>query len=294
MELNPNQKGNLNLKVSPKRDVEAGKYTVEINLEGNGEVYSESVEIVVKDENKFVKNLKETVEFYRYYLYLLLAALALVIAFNKQLRNFFGKIRKKHEKYRLKREKLLAKKIAKKEMEEEKRNESERKKEDKAEELAKKERDRRKETKKEEKKISENSIQKSKKTNKLISLRRVWLLTVIFLVVLTGLIFAGHQAKLFNAKYLHVYIGNIFVGYLYYILIGVGTVAVLFLLVSGYNLVKREKKPKRAKVKAKAEKKAETSISDKTSSSEDEMKSGKSDIDNKKEKKEVEKKEKSE
>jgi len=76
--------------------------------------------------------------------------------------------------------------------------------------------------------------------------------------LIASIIFIGHKSRLFNAKYLHIYIRNLFYGYLYYILIGVGTVIVLFLLLLLYNFIskKGKKKEKVKKEVKKPEKKA--------------------------------------
>ena len=71
-------------------------------------------------------------------------------------------------------------------------------------------------------------------------------------------IFVGHQNRLFNAKYLHLYIKNIFVGYFYYISIGVGVVVVLFLLLLFYNYISKEEK-KQGKAKKRIKKEAKKS-----------------------------------
>ncbi|MEK6876375.1 MAG: hypothetical protein AABX63_03115, partial [Nanoarchaeota archaeon] len=81
---------------------------------------------------------------------------------------------------------------------------------------------------------------------------------IYILIIITILIFIGHQNKLFNAKYLNIYISNFFVSYLYYILIGAGVAAALFLLVLLYNFAIRKsgKKTKIRKESKKAEKKS--------------------------------------
>jgi uncharacterized membrane protein/Na+-transporting methylmalonyl-CoA/oxaloacetate decarboxylase gamma subunit len=103
---------------------------------------------------------------------------------------------------------------------------------------------------KEAPKEPERKKQREKKFK--IHINKIW---IYILVLITALIFIGHNARLFNAKYLHIYIRNLFVGYLYYILIGVGVVVILFLLLLFYNFISKEEKKKR-KVK-KETKKAE-------------------------------------
>ena len=73
---------------------------------------------------------------------------------------------------------------------------------------------------------------------------------IYILIIIAALIFIGHRNKLFNVKYLHIYISNFFVSYLYYILIGAGAVVVLFLFFLLYNFViKKGKRKVKKKVK---------------------------------------------
>lgn len=232
LELNSGQTGNLNLIVNPGTGVEPGTYGVKINLDSNGAVYSKNVDLVLRKESEFMKKLKENVKFYQYYIYLLIVIVILIIIFRKPIIRIKNKTQKNYEKYKVKQEKLRALKISRKEKEEERKKEEEKK---KKKELEEKEKARKKET---EKKESKKKIKILKK----ISINKLWYYVLLFVV---AVIFIGHNARLFNAKYLHIYIKNIFIGYLYYILIGVGTIVVLFLLVLFYNyLGKKGKMPK--------------------------------------------------
>ena len=239
LELNPGQTGNLNLDVNPGADLEPDTYGIKINLESKGAVYSKNVDIVLKKENEFVKKVKAAVKFYQYYIYLLILLVVLAVIFINQLKGARDKIKKRHEKYKVKKEKLMALKLARKEKEKEKKKEKEL------------ERER-------EKQIKEKEIKKAKKRIKKlkISLNRIW---IYILFIIAAIIFIGHQNRLFNAKYLPIYIRNLFVGYLYYILIGVGIAVALFLLVLLYNFIsKKGKKKKVKKAVKKTEKKAKT------------------------------------
>jgi hypothetical protein len=223
LELNPGQTGNLNLNVNPDADVEPGIYGIKINLESNNALYSKNVDIVLKEESESVKKFKAVVKFYQYYIYLLILLAVLVIVFRKRINKFRNDVKKRYEKYKIKSERLKVLKLAREEKK-------------KKEELEKKRKE--KERKKPE-----------KKTRKLkISLNKIW---VYVILIIATLIFIGHQNRLFNAKYLPLYIRNIFVGYFYYILIGIGVVVALFLLLLLYNYLKRNIKKLKVKKSAK-------------------------------------------
>jgi len=236
LELNPEQTGNLNLIVNPGTDVEPGTYGVKINLESNGAVYSKNVDLVLRKESEFMKKLKENVKFYQYYIYLLIVIVILIIIFRRQIIRIKNKTQKSYEKYKVKRERSMALKLARREKEEERKKEERKKEEEKKKkkELEEKEKARKKEL---EKKKEESK--KKIKILKKISINKLWYYILLFVV---AVIFIGHNARLFNAKYLHIYIKNIFIGYLYYILMGIGIVLILFLLLLFYNFISKNVK----------------------------------------------------
>lgn len=240
LELNPGQTGNLNFIVNPDEDAEPGTYNVKINLESSGIIYSKNVDIALKKENRFVKELKAGIVFYQYYIYLLILFIVLIIIFIKSIIRVKNKLKKGYEKYKVERERLRALKLARKEREEEK---------GKKKELEEKEKE--EERKKElEKKKKEK---KGKPPFKKIYIGKVLVYVIIFIA---AIVFVGHQNRLFNAKYIHVYTKNLFYGYLYYILAGLGIVIILFLLLLLYNFIseKGKKKRKTDKESKKAEK----------------------------------------
>jgi len=247
LQLNPGQTGNLNLIVNPSMDVEPGAYNIEINLESNNAVYSKNVDIVLKKENEFVKGLKANLKIYQYYIYLFIIIVVLIIVFRRQINKARNNLKKRYEKYKVKIERLRALKVARKEREEEKK---------KKEELEEKKQKEEKELEEKRKKLLKEKKKKKKKIEilKKFSINKLWYYVLLFIVIV---IFIGHQNRLFNVKYLHLYIRNFFYGYLYYILIGSGIVIALFLLVLFYNFVskKRKKKKKVKKAVKKAEKK---------------------------------------
>ena len=248
LELNPDQTGNINLNVDPGADIEPGTYGVKINLESKGNVYSKNVDIVLKKESESVKKVKSAAKAYQYYIYLLVVIIVLIFVFRKQIIKSKNNIKKRYEKYNVKSERLKASRLARKEKEEEKEKEREQKK--KQEEKKKESEEKKKEENARKEKLKETK-KKTKKKFK-ISLGKTWI--YILLVIALG-IFVGHQNRMFNAKYLHIYIKNIFVGYLYYILIGAGVVVVLFLLLLFYNHISKEEK-KQGKTKKRIKKEA--------------------------------------
>jgi len=243
LELNPGQTGNLNLIVNPGTDVNPETYGIKINLESNDAVYSKSVDIVLRKENEFVKKLKATLKIYQYYIYILIVIIILIIIFRKQISKVKNNTKKGYEKYKIKTERLKALKLARKEREEEKKKKKELEEKIKEQDITrKKELDRKK-----EKRIKKKDIFKKLPIGKVL---------IYVALLIASVIFIGHENKLFNAKYLHIYIINLFYGYLYYILMGVGTVIVLFLLVLLYNFISKKGKKKIKKEVKKAEKKA--------------------------------------
>jgi len=250
LELNPGQTGNLNININPNEDIDPGAYGIKINLESNNAIYSKSVDIVLRKENELVKKLKTTLKIYKYYIYLLVLIIILIIIFRKPIIKIKNKTKKRYEKYKIKRERLMALKLERQKKEEEK-------------EKKKGLEEKRKEQEKTRKKEQEGK--KEKRVKKKDIFRKIPISKVLIYVALliASIIFIGHENKLFNAKYLHIYIRNLFYGYLYYILMGVGVVVILFLLVLLYNYIskkgrkKGEKKEKVKKEVKKAEKNGE-------------------------------------
>ena len=225
LELKPWQSGNVNIEINPGSDVEESAFDVKLSVESNGNIYSKDIKANVKKESEFARKLKSTFMFYQYYIYLFLAILVLAIIFRKRIRKTIGSVKKRYEKYKAKREKLAALRAAREEREEKRKEEKKIKEEERGEEERKKEESKRA-LKKAPRKVP-------KKFNPLKIL-------IYILLIIAALIFIGHQNKLFNAKYLHIYISNFFISYLYYILTGVGVVVVLFLLLLLYNFITKK------------------------------------------------------
>ena len=224
--LNPGQSGNLNLEINPNSDIEAGTYGIKINLESNDEVYSKNIDIQLRKENEFVKQLKEGIRAYQYYIYLLLAIVIIILIFLKPILKTKNRIKKNYEKYKVKRQRLLALKSVRKAKREEKAGKDEENREEKKRGSKK---EQRRERKKKQKK-GKGFLEKYKS--------RVY----SFIALIVVLVFLGQYFKLYNLKYTDIYLRNIFYGYLFYILIGVGAVIVLFLLTLLYNFISKKGK----------------------------------------------------
>ena len=226
LELNPGQTGNLNVRINPSDDIEPNTYGIKIILESNDAIYSKDIDVKLRKETGLEKNFKATLKAYQYYFYLLIAIIVLILIFIKPIIGAKDKIKTRHEKYKIRRERLRALRIAREKRQEERRKQKEQE-----------EKSRERQEKKE--------ARKTKRKEKAFSRKyKAW---VFSLIALAALVLLGHYFKLYNLKYANIYLKNIFVGYLYYILIGVGTVVILFLLVLLYNYFgKRKKKAKKA------------------------------------------------
>ena len=236
LKLNPGQTGNLNLNIDPAEDIVADTYEIKILLETGDALYSKNVDIKLKKESELIKTLKSTFKFYQYYIYLLIALVVLIIIFIKPIIKVKNNIGKRHERYKIKKERLEALKEAKEQREEERQKKKEH-------EEINKETERKKDLEKEE----TVKGKKERKSKDFFKKYKAWIYSLIALVIL---IVIGQYLKLYNLKYTPIYLRNIFYGYLYYILIGVGTVIILFGLVLLYNFFsKRKKKVKNEVVK---------------------------------------------
>lgn len=117
LELNPNQRGNVNLEINPRENISEGTYNILIKAESNNEVYSKIIDVKLKKENPLLKSIKATTTFYRYYIYLFIVLI--IVA-----KIIWMPIKKRVEKLKEKREKQKA---LKKSREEEKRKKIEEK-----------------------------------------------------------------------------------------------------------------------------------------------------------------------
>jgi hypothetical protein len=228
LDLNPGQSGNLNINIYPPEEEEPGLHTLTINLESNNIIYSEEVSINLKKGSGLTRTFLSTLKFYQYYFYVLTFLIVLVIVFIKPIIMFKEKLSKKYEKHKTKKEKRHAAKLAKEQREREKKKKSE---------------------EKTEKKEIKAEAKPPKKKAKASKKSKVWLYSAAGLIAIVLAVLAGHFLRLFNAKYLHVYITNIFVGYLYYILIGVGVVVLLFSGLLMHNFLVKRKRKKAVKEK---------------------------------------------
>lgn len=198
LELNPGQSGNLNIRINPQ-DAEPGTYGIKIVLESSGAVYSENVNIRLREKTGLEKWIESTIKKYRYYLYVLVAIVALALIFMKQVMKVRDNIKEWRRKRQIRKQRIINLRLAR------------------------------------EKRLAEKKIQDTKesKTKKPVKFRNKYKVGAALLVLL-GLIL-GQFLGIYNLKYMPIYVKNILVGYLYYILIGIGIVILLFAAVLLYN-----------------------------------------------------------
>ncbi|MEK6949213.1 MAG: hypothetical protein AABX34_03260, partial [Nanoarchaeota archaeon] len=120
IELNPGESGNLNIELNPDENVVEGSYTLNINLDSDGAFYSKSVAVEVRKENELLRKIKSGIRIYKYYIYLALAIIALLIIFFKPIKRQYFKIKQRHEKYKARQEKIRQRRLERKLKEEEK------------------------------------------------------------------------------------------------------------------------------------------------------------------------------
>ncbi len=272
LQLNPGQKGNLNLHVSPGDDIEANDYKVFLKLDSDGVVYSEEVNVRLIQENKIIKNIKSFLKYFQYYIYLLVVIVILIFIFIKPIKKQISKVKKRYGRYKLKKEKARQRGKERKEKEEQRKREEEERKaekekkkqteeEKKAEEEKKKKELEKKEIK-EEKKAEKTAKKKERKTKR--KLGWPWFL---FILIIAGVLFLSIYFKWvdYSALFSKVDLSSFsFIAaglrsawaYSYYILIALVFLALIIFFF--HTLEEKEKKEPEAKErKIKEEKKAE-------------------------------------
>ncbi len=238
LELNPEQKGNINLNIDPNEDVKEGNYEITIKAESVNEVYSKKVNIELKKENPMLRKIKGTIKFYQYYLYLLIFIIIIILIFWSPIKK---QIKKRKQEYEKKKER------------ERKRRELE-----EARKLKKLQKEKEKQKKLEQKKKSEK-IKEEKKPKR----KKPYLITVIILILFAALIFIGTYFNLFEKLPKNIYyplLNFVYGGYanLYYIILGI------ILSVAIILILNRARKKKERKVKVKAKKPGKKEIKKKS------------------------------
>ena len=257
LQLNPKQRGNVNLDLNPEEDASEGYYSIIIKAESNNEAYSKTINVSLKKENPLFKKIKATIGFYRYYFYLLAALIILIIIFWRLIQRRIRKIKEKYAKHKEKKEKQRALKEAREQREKEIRKKKEEEKERKEEEKRKKI---------EEKKKAEK-ITKKKETGKFFAKLKPYLIAALILIFIGTLIFSGIYFKLFEKlpKKPYYALLEIIYGiyaYLYYILIGIAFVIILAFISN--RITKKRKKQAKAEKKPKKESKKKLKFFEKT------------------------------
>jgi len=257
LELNPGQKGNLNLYVNPTEDVKADTYKLILKLSFEDTDFSQEIDVSLIKESQVIKNIKWFVKYFQYYIYLGLVILILVFIFIKPIKILFQKIRKKYDGYKIKREKKKQLKEEKKKKEEEKRRLKEENKARQEEEKRRKEEEKRKKKLEEEKKIDEEKkaekLAKKKKGDGFFKKYLIWFIVLFILIIVSVLIFLS----IYFGWVDYSLIKNIFPfitaglksvwAYSYYIFIALVSLALIILFF--HTLEKEEKKETKEKAK---------------------------------------------
>jgi len=231
LELNPGEKGNVNLEINPEDDTEEGTFDLVIKVESNDEVNIKNVQINLKKENQIIKKIKSTIRFYKYYLYVLIVLVVLLIIFWNPISRQIKNIKDKHEKNKQKKE---LKRISR-EAREAKQEEEEKRKED---EKSRKEEEAIKKI--EAYKKTEKTIKK-KERKKLLSKSKPYLITLVILIAFGALIFLSAYFDFFDKNPYYTFLKIVYGAYvyLYYIIVGI---ILVFMLIYLYNKIKKKKK----------------------------------------------------
>ena len=104
LELNPGQKGNLNLYVNPDENVESGAYKLILNLNFNNVSYAKEANIKLAEENKIIKNIKDFVRYFQFYIYLGLVMLVLIFLLIKPIKKRLNRIKESYGRRERKKE----------------------------------------------------------------------------------------------------------------------------------------------------------------------------------------------
>lgn len=256
LELNPGQKGNLNLYVNPTEDVKADTYKLFLKLSFEDTDFSQEIDIRLIKESQVIKNIKWLVRYFQYYIYLGLVILILVFIFIKPIKNLFNKIRTKYENYKIKREK-------EKQLEEEMEKKKEEKRRLEEEKKAREEERRRKEEEKRKKKLEEKKrIKEEKKAEKLAKKKKgdvffkkylIWFIVSFILIIVSVLIFLSIYFGWVDYSIIKNIFPFITAGlksvwtYSYYIFIALVFLALIILFF--HTLEKEEKKETKEKAK---------------------------------------------
>jgi uncharacterized membrane protein len=258
VELNPGQKGNVNLYINPNENIEEGDYKATLKVEFDNITYSEEIDITLKQENKVIKAIKNFLKYFQYYIYLGFAVLILILIFIKPIKSQIAKTKSNYQKYKLKKEKQRQK-------EEERSKREEVKRKLKEEMKAKKEEEKKKieEEKKRKKELEEKKAKQQKKAEKLAGKKKrkfpkKYLIWFIILAIIAVLVFLGfillRKIDFDFIQYLGVGLEGVGT-YSYYILIAL--VFLVLIILFFRTLEKEDKKKAKESKKIKEEKKAE-------------------------------------
>ncbi|MBL7054750.1 hypothetical protein ISS05_03245 [Candidatus Woesearchaeota archaeon] len=266
LELNPGQRGNLNLHVNPDEETESDIYNVILKLNFGDAKHSEDINIKLIKENKVIKNIKWFLRYYQFYIYLIVFLVILIFMLMQPIKKKINKIKKNREKRKIQREKKKQREEKRKEKEEEKAKIKEEKKAKKEKERLNKE-----EEEKRKKELEEKTIKEEKKAEKLAKKKRkgffkrhlIWFIVLPVLVIICLLVFLSSYfnwidySALFSISYSDIFStvsGGLKSAWAYSYYIFIALVFLILIIFFFHTLEDKEKKPE-AKRKAKEEKK---------------------------------------
>ena len=265
LQLNPGQKGNLNLYVGPEEDIKADNYKIVLKLDSYGVVYSEELNVKLIKESKIIKSVKSFVSYFQYYIYLIVLIAILIFVFIRPVKKQIHKVKKRYSKYKSKKKREMQRKLEKKRREEERETKQKEEEEKKAreEEQRKVDEERKKKEKELEKKkiTEEKKAEKTTKKKKRKSKKNLGWLWFLFVLIIVGAIFLSAYFKWVDYGSWFSKLGSTFsfiaIGlrsawaYSYYILIAL---AFLALIIFFFNTLEKEeekagKKERKKKMK---------------------------------------------
>jgi hypothetical protein len=100
----------VDLSVQPSKEIDFGKYGMDIVFSTENNDYRKYIEINYKPENKIIKSVKDFVYYYRYYFYISPIIIILILILLVYLRRSFRKHQEKKEKRKLKKQAKLERK----------------------------------------------------------------------------------------------------------------------------------------------------------------------------------------
>lgn len=269
VELKPDEERNINLHVNPPEETQTGNYMVNIEIATEGVTYNEELNVLLKEENKFIKSIKDFFRFYQYYFYLGLVFIIILLLLIRPISKWYSKWKKKQaikkEKKEKERQKLEEKRRKQEERErllEEKRKAREEEKQKKA--LAKEKEEKKKQEKKREEKIATEKkkaekVTKTKKGKGFFKRNWIWMLVILILIIGGVALYAAAKLGYLPPEFVSLLSTSLqgVWAYSYYIFVAL---VFLGLIILFFNSVEKDNGNKRNKKGSKKKKGKKTSV----------------------------------